>query len=138
MTQTSVSGLKVLVVEDETLVLMDAEMMLEDLGCEIVATAMRMGDAMEKVDSGPEFDVAILDVNLAGEMVLPLAEKLRARHKPMLFASGYGQSEAMAAWRAYPMVQKPYGPEELERALVAALEMDAVVTPPVDGSGPEQ
>jgi len=121
MDDTRLAGLRVFLVEDETLVLMDAEMMLEELGCEIVATAMRLDQAQELVEAGLSCEIALLDVNLSRQMVLPLAEKLRGKGVPIVFASGYGQNEILSEWRETPMVQKPYSRDQLRDSLLSAL-----------------
>ena len=78
--KASLAGLKVLVVEDEALVSMLLEDMLSDLGCEIVGPIMRLAEALAAAeDPGQAMDIAILDVNLAGERSFPVAEALERR-----------------------------------------------------------
>lgn len=113
-------GLRVLLVEDESVIAMLTENMLADLGCENIAIAGSIAQALDAIDQHPP-DLAVLDVNLRGQMVLPVAEKLAAAGIPFTFATGYGASEMLAAWRGYPVIQKPFGMPELERALRQAL-----------------
>ena len=117
--ETSPAGLRVFIVEDEFQVLLLLEDMVTDLGCEIVATASTLTSAMEKAQSC-EADAAILDVNLAGQKVYPVAECLRKRGLPIIFSTGYGLAGIDPSWRSYPVVEKPYLPGQLAAALAAS------------------
>ncbi len=101
-------GLKVFVVEDESLVAMQLEDMLMDFGCDLVGLAMRVNRAMDMLATVAEIDVAILDVNIGGDKVYPVAEALRARHIPIIFATGYGRAGVEPEWQSYEILQKPY------------------------------
>lgn len=114
------SGTRVLVVEDEFAVLLLIEDMLSELGCEIAGTATRLSDAL-RLAGGAECDAAVLDVNINGENVGPVAETLAARGIPMVFSTGYGPSGIEARWRERPALQKPYRIEEFAAALRRAL-----------------
>jgi DNA-binding response OmpR family regulator len=114
------AGRRVFLVEDEALVAMMFEDYLLELGCEIAGTASRFQNAMEKAQS-LSFDVAVLDVNLAGEQTFPIAELLASRHIPFMFATGYGASGVPTHLRDAPVVQKPFRLRDLESALHAAL-----------------
>jgi two-component SAPR family response regulator len=82
---------KVMIVEDEALVAMMVEDMLGDLGCEIAGSFGAVHDALAFLGSGqPQPDGAVLDVNIGGEMVFPVAEALREQGVPFVFATGYG------------------------------------------------
>jgi len=81
------AGLRVLVVEDEMMVSMLIEDMLSDLGCKVVGPASRLEEAIALVDS-QEIDCAVLDVNLGGQPIFPLADILRAQGAPVAFATG--------------------------------------------------
>lgn len=113
-------GRRVLVVEDESRIAMLIRDTLEDIGCEVVATATRFDDALEKAISLP-FDVALLDVNLNGEPSYPIAQALAERGRAFVFATGYGVSNLPAALHDAPVLQKPFMRRDLERALRAAL-----------------
>jgi len=113
-------GLKVLVVEDETIVAMLLEQMLEELGCEVVGVAGQVGPAADLARSA-DMDVAILDMNLAGQSVDPVAEALAARKAPFVFASGYGEDGLTARWRGRPVLTKPFRLEQLRETLEAAV-----------------
>lgn len=112
------AGLNVLVVEDETLVLFNLEDMLTELGCVVVGPAMRLQQA-ETLATTSETDVAILDVNLGGQPVFPVAEALVARGVPIIFATGYGRAGLPPAWQDRPVLVKPYTAQDVEHALVA-------------------
>lgn len=118
MTDSPLSGLRVLVVEDETLVAMLLEDMLGDLGCEVAATASRVAQAVEIArDAAQAFDVAILDVNVAGEPISPVAQVLSERGVPLVFATGYGESGVPEPFRGRPTLQKPFGMIDVEARL---------------------
>jgi two-component SAPR family response regulator len=117
---SSLEGLRVFIVEDEALVAMNLEMILEDLGCLVVGPAMRFDRAEEMVDGDLAADIAILDVNVSGKQVFPLAHRLADR-MPVIFATGYDQSGIPAEWHSRPMLQKPYTSDEVMRVLSQAL-----------------
>ena len=117
-------GLPVIVVEDETLVAMLLEDMLADLGCEVLWTAHRVPKALEQLaHTTPQ--AAVLDVNIAGDEVYPVATALAGRNIPFLFATGYGQRGLHEPWSGRPIVQKPFQLEQLAHGLVTALEARA-------------
>lgn len=113
-------GRRVLVIEDEAMVSMLIEDWLIDMGCVVVAAASRLDDGLAKAKS-LAFDAAILDVNLAGERSFGIAETLQLRNLPFVFATGYGQTSIPETLRKAPVLQKPFSPAELERALLTAL-----------------
>jgi CheY-like chemotaxis protein len=120
--KASLAGLKVLVVEDEALVSMLLEDMLSDLGCEIVGPIMRLREALAMAeDESQAIDVAILDVNLAGERSFPVAEALEKRGCLFVLATGYDDAGIDERWRARPMLRKPFLPHQLEQVLHEAL-----------------
>lgn len=118
--QDDLQGLRVLVVEDETLVAMLIEEYLAELGCAVAASVRRVDRALEHV-SPDAVDVAVLDVNVAGEDVGPVVEALAQHRIPFIFASGYGGTGIKSEWSGYPVVQKPFTTAELKKALVSAL-----------------
>jgi CheY-like chemotaxis protein len=114
----ALQGLRVLIVEDEALVSMLLEDMLSDLGCEIAAVCSRVDQAVAAAsDTSQRIDVAILDVNVAGQPVTPVAEALAARGAPFVFATGYGAGGAPEAFRDRPTLQKPFGMTDVETRL---------------------
>ncbi|MBV8450341.1 MAG: response regulator [Hyphomicrobiales bacterium] len=120
MSNGSVAGRRVFLIEDESLVAMLIEEALTELGCEIAGVASRFGEAMEKAKS-LSFDVAILDVNLNGEQTFPIAEILLDRGVPFVFATGYGATDLAAPLQDVPVLAKPFQQHDLERALCAAI-----------------
>lgn len=113
-------GKRVLVVEDEMLVAMNLEDTLVDLGAEVVGPAMRLDTALELARI-EQFDVAVLDINLHGGRSYPVAEALRERGLPFVFATGYGHAEGAEAFSDVAILVKPYRAEELADALKSAL-----------------
>lgn len=112
----ALSGLRVLVVEDEMLVSMLVEDMLADFGCSVVGPAPDLEEAMS-LASTADIDAALLDVNLAGKPIFPVADALKARGVPFAFASGYGAAGVEGDHRGAPVLQKPFRQSDLERAL---------------------
>lgn len=117
--KSALNGLNVFVVEDESLVLFSLEDVLTELGCLIVGPAMRLPQALAAAGDASEIDVAILDVNLGGQPVFPVAEKLKARGVEIVFATGYGREGLPEEWRGHPVLLKPYTADDVEQALTA-------------------
>ena len=120
MPQSKLSGRRVLVVEDEAMIAMMIEDMLVDLGCEIVGPASQIAQALRVIKS-EEFDAAILDVNLNGVPIFPVADALSAKSVPFVFATGYGASGILAENTAHLVLQKPFKQQQLENALSSLL-----------------
>lgn len=119
----ALAGLKVLAVEDEGMLLMALEDMLSDLGCEVVATAATVSEALAAVES-KEFRLAILDVSLGKEKIDPVAQAVAAKRVPVVFATGHDVSEV--ARRFGPdcaVTEKPYTSNSLKRAVTRALQL---------------
>jgi CheY-like chemotaxis protein len=110
----------ILVVEDETLVSFLIEDMLAELGCAAVRHASGVREAMALLDARRP-DAAVLDVNLGGERVHAVAERLDRDGIPFVFASGYGREGIGKAWSRVPVVQKPFSVEALGGALGSVL-----------------
>jgi CheY-like chemotaxis protein len=117
MTDTAkLAGLRVLVVEDEMMVSMLIEDMLTDLGCTVVGPAARLDEAIDLAKAS-EIDCAVLDVNLGGQPIFPLADLLRERGKPFAFATGYGDAGVRDVDKGTPVLQKPFREGDLARVL---------------------
>jgi CheY-like chemotaxis protein len=110
----TLSSLKVLVVEDEALVSMLIEDMLTDMGCTIVGPAAEIEEALRLAGSA-EIDAALLDVNLGGRPIFPVADALKARGVPFAFASGYGEAGLSEDHRGSTVLQKPFREADLRR-----------------------
>ena len=117
MTQPAdLNGLRVLVVEDEMMVSMLIEDMLSDLGCQVVGPASRLDEALELARIGG-IDCAVLDVNLGGQPIFPVADLLRERGAPFAFATGYGDAGLREVDRGTPVLQKPFRESDLARVI---------------------
>lgn len=106
---------RVLIVEDEALIAFLLEEMIQDLGYEVGGVAATLDAAMRAEPAA--FDMAILDVALAGKDVYPFAEKLTHAGKPFAFATGNGGSGIPEAYRGAVLLQKPFQQEALKRVL---------------------
>lgn len=113
-------ALKVLIVEDESLVAMLIEDVVTDLGHDVVAIAGRLEQGIE-LAGRLAVDIAIVDLNLNGQRTFPIAEILKSRGIPIVFATGYGVSGVTEEWRGAPVLQKPFQPRDLEAAIALAL-----------------
>lgn len=109
-------GKRVLVVEDDAMVCIMLEDMLGELGYIIAAQAARIDGALEAVRTG-EFDLAILDINVGGEAISPVAEALAARGTPFVLATGDDERGLPELYRDRPMLAKPFRIDSLERML---------------------
>jgi CheY-like chemotaxis protein len=116
---TTLSGRRVLIVEDESLVAMLAEDFLTELGAIVVGPATSIDDALAMIATR-EIDAAILDINIRGERSDRVADALSLRGIPTVCATGYGADAAVSA-RGSAIVAKPYSKEKLDRALQLAL-----------------
>jgi DNA-binding response OmpR family regulator len=116
-----IQGLRVLVVEDDSLICLLLEDMLLELGCRVVGTAADVKRAIDLARREESVDVAILDVNLGGRQVFPVAEVLAERGVPFLFATGMGADGLPAEWLGHCSVQKPMTIEGLGNALRRAM-----------------
>ncbi|MEI7805558.1 MAG: response regulator [Hyphomicrobiales bacterium] len=120
MNTTQNAARKILLVEDEYLIRMLLEDMLSDLGYTVAGAASTVAEAVELAKK-ETFDLAILDVNLDGEEVYPVAEVLTARKLPFVFVTGYGGSGLPEKYRSRPTLQKPFQMEDLAKTLAATL-----------------
>lgn len=116
----TVEALRVLVVEDEAMVAMLLEDMLLDLGCRAVEIASRLDTGVRAAQQG-DFGFAVLDVNLDGVKSFPIADALRLRGIPFIFASGYGTSGLEQRYADVPTLQKPFRAADLASMVASAL-----------------
>ena len=115
------SGRRILVVEDESLVAMLLETILEDMGAIPVGAIATVEEALQVVADDPLLDAALLDVNVAGKLVFPVAEALRAKGIPFVFSTGYGEGGLPEQWRGQATIQKPFTEDAVKAALFKAL-----------------
>jgi DNA-binding response OmpR family regulator len=112
MGETALVGCRVLVVEDELMIAMLVETVLEEAQCTIVGPYGDLAAALEAARS-EVLDLAVLDINLAGEMVFPVADVLDGRGVPFLLLSGYGETGLPSDRRHWPVCSKPFKLDEL-------------------------
>jgi DNA-binding response OmpR family regulator len=122
-------GVKVLVVEDEYLVATLMEDMLESAGCVVAGPIPRLAQALDAASS-EACDVAVLDVNLAGERVYPVAEILAGRSVPFVFVTGYGANSLPVEYAERPRICKPFRMAELLAAISDVLKPKVVSATP--------
>jgi DNA-binding response OmpR family regulator len=114
------SGKSILLVEDEFLLAIQLEELLRSLGGIVRGPFGKLDDALEAARRD-DFDLAILDINLSGTMVYPLADDLRERGVPFVFLSGYSGSNLPERFRAVTRLNKPCDPDMLIAALRSQL-----------------
>jgi DNA-binding response OmpR family regulator len=110
------SGRRILILEDEAIISMVIEDVLTEAGCKDVVAAANVDQALEAANSG-KFDLAILDINVAGKSSFPVAEKLAAAGAPFMFVSGYGAAGITDKRLKAPVLGKPFTVTTLERAI---------------------
>ena len=104
-------------VEDDYITAEDLKAELETTGAEVLGPVPDFEAALNLLASVPFPDVAILDVNLGGEMVFPLADRLRERGIPILFATGYECSAIPEPYACHPCLEKPLDVRQVAQAL---------------------
>jgi CheY-like chemotaxis protein len=120
MNSSSDAQKRVLVVEDEYLIRMLLEDMLADLGYSVAAAVGTVAEASAFASSG-DFNAAILDVNLDGQEIFPVADILARRSLPFVFVTGYGERSLPERYRDRPALQKPFQAEQLHAMLAGLL-----------------
>jgi CheY-like chemotaxis protein len=113
-------GRRVLLVEDERIVAWLLKDMLVDLGCSVVGPAADVNQALAMIDA-ESIDVAVLDVNLRGQMSYPIADVLVARGVPFVFSTGYDKDRLLDGYRTFPALQKPFHRSDLGDTLAKLL-----------------
>jgi CheY-like chemotaxis protein len=114
--QAFLAGRRVLVVEDEYFVADDIARALREIGADVVGPFPSREDALQAVGAQP-IDTAVLDINLQGEAVYPVADALRSAGIPFVFATGYDESSLPPSYRDVPRWEKPFDPGALAKAL---------------------
>jgi DNA-binding response OmpR family regulator len=117
----ALEGVRVLVVEDDFLVSLLFEDVLRAAGCVVLGPVPRLADALD-VAATEHCDVAVLDVNLGGEWVYPVAAVLTRRNVPIVFVTGYGGDMIPGEYAGRPRIAKPFSPDQLSRALSRAIQ----------------
>jgi CheY-like chemotaxis protein len=111
------SGRRVLLVEDEAIIALDLATLLTDLGAVVVGPAHSVANALELHNEG-KIDCAVLDVNLDGEPVYPVARALETRHIPFVFVTAYYGEKVDSQFQDCPVLQKPVDFQELVHAIL--------------------
>jgi two-component sensor histidine kinase/two-component SAPR family response regulator len=117
---SSIAGRRILLVEDEPLVAMMMTQMIGDLGGEVLGPYATLGEALGAA-LGP-VEAAVLDVNVAGELIYPLAERLKASSKPMIFLTGYDAKSVDRRFASCAILTKPIDERELASVLAGLFE----------------
>jgi CheY-like chemotaxis protein len=111
---------RILVVEDEAIIAILVGDMVLDFGSEVVGPAAKMDEAL-RLAAQADLDAAILDVNVGGAVVFPVADVVRSRGLPIIFATGYGSGGLPPRFRNDPVLAKPFSYEALAEALRTVL-----------------
>jgi CheY-like chemotaxis protein len=120
MSAPQLQGMRILVVEDEMMAAMMLETLLDDAGGIVVGPVSSVANALALIATKP-IDGAILDVNLGGEFVYPVADALAERGTPFVFITGYGKTAIDVRRYAVPVVPKPYEDDGLVRIIAEAI-----------------
>lgn len=105
---------RILIVEDEIIVALFMEDILTEFGYAVAGVVSHLEEAMNRER---DYDIAVLDVHLNGRNVFDFADKLTAEMVPFIFATGYGERGIPERHRGCPVLQKPFQPNDLKRAL---------------------
>ena len=111
---------RIFVVEDSPVVAEMLDVMLKDLGCDVVGPMGNLAIALEMA-AQEAIDAAVIDLNIRGGKVFPVARALAARGIPFLMVSGYGDFSLPQEWQDRPRLTKPFSSEALEKELKALL-----------------
>ena len=114
-------GVRVLIVEDDPLLLLELELTLAGAGAVVVGLCQTLDEALRRA-SPMDFEVAVLDFRLGQETASPVARRLEDQGVPFVFYTGQARHEpSLAEWRHCPIVEKPSPPQAIIRAVKAAL-----------------
>lgn len=112
LSNPDLAGHRVLVVEDEQLIGLMLADVLEEFGSAVLGPVATVAEAIDLVEH-EEVTAALLDLNLRGETVYPVADRLAASGIPFVFITGYGQSHLVRRHAEVPILTKPFGPRQL-------------------------
>jgi DNA-binding response OmpR family regulator len=125
---TPLAGLRIFVAEDEFHVLQLIEDMLAELGCAVCDSVSNVRSALDRA-AATKAQVAVLEINLRGKAIFPVAEVLRRRGIPIVFSTGYGIGGLEPEWKTCPVIQKPFSIDRLERVLRQLQDQAADASP---------
>jgi CheY-like chemotaxis protein len=123
-TYPALLGLEILLVEDEAVVAAMLEDMLAEFGCILAGAAATLSEALAEIQTATAIDAAILDVNLHGEKVFPVADILVRRGVPIVFSTAYDPGDLPERYPRARIIQKPYCPEALAELLIDIVHAD--------------
>ena len=112
-------GRRILLVEDDYIMAQDLAAELQGAGVEVLGPVPDIGSALALLDAGPTPDGAILDINLGGEMIYPLADTLQDRNIRFVLATGYEAWSIPERYRNLPRLEKPLSLRQIAEALGA-------------------
>jgi DNA-binding response OmpR family regulator len=116
MAIANLDGISVLVVEDEGLQAIQLQTALENAGASVIGPVGQVDDAWDLIDL-PQLDCAILDVNLHGEMIFPVADALLEHDVPVIFVTAYADEQLPQRYLGLPLLRKPLSLEPLTRTI---------------------
>ncbi len=119
---TNLKGARVLIVEDAVLLAMELETGLSDAGASVIGPAYELEEALALLDQ--PIDAAVLDANLNGHSVTPVAEALSRRQVPFVFATGYGEAAGAPGGFEAPVIRKPYDVTQVAAAVAELLSVN--------------
>lgn len=125
MSHSALKDRRILVVEDNTWIGSELVFALEEAGAQPVGPVASVQEAIGHIASMPDLGGAVLDVNLAGELVFPVAYDLARRSIPFVFLTGYDRSLVAVRFTKVPAFEKPVQPEEVLEALAGLMEEPA-------------
>ena len=103
----SLLGKRILIMEDEFFLALCVGQVLEEQGCAVIGPATSVQEGLDLVEKKPKVDGAILDINLNGEMVYPVAKELMDRNIPFVFTTGYRPLDLPSFYYGIPRLEKP-------------------------------
>lgn len=118
----SFGGRRILVVEDDLLVVADLVDTLHSMGADVVGPIENIDKALERLENLPDIAGAVLDVNVQGRMVFPLADELERRNVPYVFSTGYDDSEVPVRYSSVQRFSKPSDEREIASVLLQAVQ----------------
>lgn len=135
-TKRKLSGCRILVVEDDYFIADTVSSVLTDIGCAVVGPFSSIEETKQEIGNDLP-DAAVLDVNLSGRTIYPLAKVLMQRKIPVLFVTGYDPSTIHRKFRSVPHLVKPVNADRLQHAVAQLILNPRREDNPDKGSAPE-
>ena len=110
-------GFRLLLVEDEYVLALGLSDMLVDLGADVIGPVASVADALDLIDKVPEIDAAVLDVNLGGETIYPVADALMSRNVPFFFSTANDRSQLPDRFSQVQLCRKPFDARDFRTAI---------------------